>query len=178
MFDWYETGLAKARFHDTDVLIAYGPYDESLVISFGGTSSAADAVTNIQTFEPANHSGFYHGGHVGMAIGSRVKRYFNLSTANNSGTFDNTVIQGSLHRGFLNAYARVDRGSVLRLCQKEECSDDQQAFPVFLNVLNEQFGDCTQDLPKTEKRQGSGGKAGSPSSEEDSDFGDSDELYS
>jgi hypothetical protein len=177
LFDWYETGVAKARFHDTDVLIAYGPYDDSLVISFGGTSSAADALTNIQTFEPANHSSFYHGegGHRGATgIRSRVKAYFT------GGTFDNsTLIQGSLHRGSLNAYARVDRGSVLRLCQKGECKDDdQQGLPGFLSILHEPFGNCTLDLPKTaEQRNWTSIKTQSQGSsvEEESDSGDSDD---
>ncbi len=63
-------------------------YITAIVVSRRTSSrhSAADAVTNLQTFEPTSHSSFYPN------------------------------VQGSLHRGFPNALTRVDRGSVLQLC--------------------------------------------------------------
>ena len=66
-YDWYEpTGVKGLRFHDTDVLISTtssqekaGSFPDTLVVAFAGTASVADAVTNVQTFEPANHSKFF-----------------------------------------------------------------------------------------------------------------------
>jgi hypothetical protein len=135
LFDWYESGVAKLNFHDTDVLIATRDNDGSLVLAFGGTSSAADALTNLQTFEPANHSNFYHGGemadttpqlhqpHPLQPRWSSWHRRLWKQTNNDNADFNdmhhhsnNYTIQGSLHRGFLNAYSRVNRGSALRLC--------------------------------------------------------------
>ena len=68
--------MAKVRFHDTDILIATSNNGKEIIIAFGGTASAGDLSTNLQTFESANHSSFFQGG----------------------------GIEGSLHRGFLNAY--------------------------------------------------------------------------
>jgi hypothetical protein len=123
LYDWYEpSGVVK--FHDTDLLISTSGDDKALVLAFGGTASAADAVTNLQTFEPANHSGFFTGGK-------------NL-----------TIIEGSLHRGFLNAYSRVDRGSVVLLGQdKEEASQ-----PTLLASLYRQFGHCTSEKKKKSRK--------------------------
>lgn len=57
--------------------------ERTLVVAFAGTASTVDAFTNVQTFEPADHSHFFDGGR------------------------KNQTVQGSLHRGFLNAYSRV-----------------------------------------------------------------------
>lgn len=119
LFDWHEKGVAGVRFHDTDVLLSTMG-DGSLVIAFAGTASAADAVTNLQTFEPTNHSGFYPN------------------------------VQGSLHRGFLNALTRVDRGSILRLCL-----DCRQNIPSYLDKFDKLFGTCTKgfDRPTTPNKK-------------------------
>jgi hypothetical protein len=87
-FNWHEPSVLK--WHDTDLLIATSG-DSVLALAFAGTASAADHFTNVQTFEPASHSGL----------------------------FGNQTL-GSVHRGFLNAYSRVERGDVMRLCRTEE----------------------------------------------------------
>jgi hypothetical protein len=62
-YDWYEpSGVKGVYFHDTDLLIATSGDDKALVLAFEGTASATDAVTNHETFEPCNHSGFFPGG--------------------------------------------------------------------------------------------------------------------
>jgi hypothetical protein len=112
-YNWYESGVAGVKFHDTDVLILTSNDDKDLVVTFAGTASAADAVTNIQTFEPANHSYFFKG-----------------------------AIQGTLHRGFLNAYSRVDRGYVLRL-------NPNSSTPLPLEKMYQQFGHCMLKVKST-----------------------------
>jgi hypothetical protein len=119
-YNWHESGVAGVKFHDTDVLLSTSDDDRELVIAFAGTASAADAVTNIQTFEPANHSSFF--------MGRKDK-----------------PIQGSLHRGFLNAYSRVDRGSVLRL------SNATINGPL-LSDIQAAFGHC-KSVPKRKSRK-------------------------
>lgn len=136
-FDWHEKGVAGVKFHDTDVLISTMEDDGSLIITFAGTASAADAVTNIQTFEPANHSGFYHGG---KKLQSRKQ---NTTTTTPSPIF----VEGSLHRGFLNALTRVDQGHVLRLGSKNH----HRTLPTYLTILHEHFGNCTMPPPPGEK---------------------------
>jgi hypothetical protein len=119
-YNWHESGVAGVKFHDTDVLLSTSDDNKELVIAFAGTASAADAVTNIQTFEPANHSSFF--------MGRKDK-----------------PIQGSLHRGFLNAYSRVDRGSVLRL------SNATINGPL-LSDIQATFGHC-KSVPKRKSRK-------------------------
>lgn len=87
-YNWFEPTFAGTRYHDTDLIVATHNKNE-LSIAFAGTESPSDHFTNIQTFEPANHSAL-----LGMK-------------------------SGSLHRGFLNAYSRVSQGSILRLCDKD-----------------------------------------------------------
>ena len=80
-YDWYEpTGVKGLRFHDTDVLISTtssqekaGSFPDTLVVAFAGTASVADAVTNVQTFEPANHSKFFEPTSFSMQKGLRRK---------------------------------------------------------------------------------------------------------
>ena len=87
--DWHEKNSVKA-WHDTDLIIATSGTAE-IVLSFAGTASAADALTNVQTLEPVKHS--------------------RLFTDTNS----TSSIEGNIHRGFLNAYSRVSRGRIKRL---------------------------------------------------------------
>lgn len=87
LYNWKESGVAKVRFHDTDMLLSTSTDGKELIIAFGGTASVGDLSTNLQTFESANHSSFFQG----------------------------DGIEGSLHRGFLNAYSRVDEGYILPL---------------------------------------------------------------
>jgi len=105
--------------------------DDSLVLSFAGMASAAGAVTNIQTFEKVSHS-----------------RLFNISS-------------GSIHRGFLNAYSRVERGKVAHVCHSNHCD---YLFNNLTSSLHQQYQHCYRDednlaggssnstLPKRDKR--------------------------
>jgi len=90
LYDWHER-VAGVSWHDTDVLVGTSDDGNTLAIAFAGTSSASDGITNMQTFEPSNHSSFFFEG------------------------ANNRTVQGSLHRGILNAYTRVNRGRALRL---------------------------------------------------------------
>ena len=120
LYNWFEpTGVAGLRYHDTDLLVSTSRKNKVLVLAFAGTQSAADHITNVQTFEPAAHSGFFHGG-------------------------GNVSVEGSIHRGFLNAYARVERGSVLRLCRN--CSSLEELEPIY--SLHRRYGRCTRDNKK------------------------------
>jgi len=87
--DWHEKNKVKA-WHDTDLIIATSGTAE-IVLSFAGTASTADALTNVQTLEPVNHS--------------RLFTYANSASS----------IEGNIHRGFLNAYSRVTRGRIKQL---------------------------------------------------------------
>mmetsp|Transcript_13366 Transcript_13366/g.32167 ORF Transcript_13366/g.32167 Transcript_13366/m.32167 type:complete len:565 (+) Transcript_13366:229-1923(+) len=118
-YNWHELGVAGIKFHDTDVLILTSDDDKELIIVFAGTASAADTVTNIQTFEPANHSSFFKG-------------------------TKNQPIQGSLHRGFLNAYSKVDRGSVLRLSNRTMSKPMEKSMRLALRK-------CKRPAPKRKK---------------------------
>ena len=117
-YNWYEPALAGVKFHDTDALLSTSDDGTSLVIAFGGTTSPADAFTNIQTFEPANHSSFFN-------------------------------VSGSLHRGFLNAYTRVERGRVMSFSSNTSSRSDD-----ILSGLNTRFGHCTGESKKKIQKRG------------------------
>ena len=108
LHDWHEPTPLAGKWHDTDLLVATSG-DDTLVLSFAGTASAADAVTNVQTFEKVGHSGL-----------------FNISA-------------GSIHRGFLNAYSRVERGKVSRICLKETCNHH---YNNLTSSLHQRFQHC------------------------------------
>jgi len=91
--NWYEQE-GTLRWHDTDLIIATSGTSE-IVLAFAGTASAADAVTNLQTLEPASHSGLFN--------------------QNSTASSTNMTLEGNIHRGFLNAYARVTRGNMQKL---------------------------------------------------------------
>jgi hypothetical protein len=125
MYNWYEpTGVAGVNFHDTDILVATADNDTTLTITFAGTQSTADAITSVQTFEPANHSSFF-------------QDKWNQS------------LEGSLHRGFLNAYSRVSRGRVLRL-ENNANTDPTNGIS---ESLHRRFGHCTVDAKRESKRR-------------------------
>jgi Lipase (class 3) len=125
MYNWVEpTSIPGLNYHDTDLLVATSKDNQILILSFAGTQSIADHVTNVQTFELANHSGFFHGGR-------------------------NLTIHGSLHRGFLNAYSRVEKGSVMRLCNN--CSNDDVASPLI--GLHRRYSTCNQDFVQGAERK-------------------------
>ena len=132
LYNWFEP-TKLGNFHDTDLLISTMHGGETIIISFAGTASPPDTVTIVQTFEPANHSKLFHGGGGGRG-GSKKWKFSRTSDASNT----TTSVRGALHRGFLNAYSRVERGSVLRLCQN--CTD----YPV-LQKLNQNYGHCTRN---------------------------------
>lgn len=114
--DWHEpTKVPTVKWHDTDLLVSTSG-DNILVVSFTGTQSKADHLTNVQTFEPASHSGMF-----------------------------GTTIHGSLHRGMLNAYSRVQRGSVVRLC-KDRCFAGAME-----GTLHRRYEKCLKEQEKTKK---------------------------
>lgn len=112
LYDWYEP-TPLGNYHDTDILIATSNNGENLILAFAGTASVYDTVTNLQTFEPAQHSGL----------------------------FQNKTLEGSIHRGFLNAYSRVERGSILKLCP-----EDSGACHIETSTpLYRRYGHCTAE---------------------------------
>ena len=124
LFNWFEpTSVPGVNYHDTDLLVSTSRDNKVLVLTFAGTQSAADHVTNVQTFEPASHSRLFHAGR-------------------------NMTLEGSLHRGFLNAYARVESGSVLRLCQN--CTLTDGLSPIV--SLHRRYSTCVRVNQKTPQR--------------------------
>jgi len=128
LYNWYEpTALPNVNFHDTDVLVSMTTaapvmssdrktknhsscqqqqqQQQTLVLAFAGTASASDAFTSMQTFERANHSSTFGG----------IRAIEKNNSERKQGHQQNITIEGSLHRGFLNAYSRVERGNVVRL---------------------------------------------------------------
>lgn len=114
LYNWKESGVGKVRFHDTDILLSTFNKGKELIIAFGGTASAGDLSTNLQTFESANHSSFFQG----------------------------DGIEGSLHRGFLNAYSRVDEGYILPLGNSSDYSMS------LLKDIHKLFSECEQMAKK------------------------------
>lgn len=119
LYNWKESGVAKVRFHDTDILLSTSNNGKELVIAFGGTASAGDLSTNLQTFESANHSSFFRG----------------------------DGIEGSLHRGFLNAYSRVDEGYILPLGNDVS----HHSMPLFRDI-HDLFTECEEKSNSTTQR--------------------------
>ena len=124
LYDWHEpTVVPGVHYHDTDLLVATSVDQRHLVITFAGTASAADHVTNLQTFEWANHSQFYS------------------PRDNNS-----SAVQGSLHRGILNAYSRVERGLVLAFHNDTGLLVDpakiNSTSSSLTHALDRRFGSC------------------------------------
>lgn len=138
-YNWHETTIPTINFHDTDLLISTSDDDQELVIAFAGSASPADAVTNLQTFEPANHSGFFDNQ-------KKTKNRRQNVCADSDGKLSSSCpadegilgknIQGSIHRGMLNAYTRVTKGSVLRL--------NPNSTTNILPVLHDKFGHCVR----------------------------------
>jgi Lipase (class 3) len=103
LYNWYEPTPLGVKYHDTDLLVATSNHGETLILAFAGTDSVPDTVTNLQTFESVQHMG-------GL---------FQTATLNSTTTAvatNITKLEGSIHRGFLNAYSRTERGSILNLC--------------------------------------------------------------
>jgi len=109
--DWHEE-KAKIRWHDTDLIIATSGKSD-IVLAFAGTTSAADALTNLQTLEPASHSGL-----------------FNQKAVTNS---TNSTVEGNIHRGFLNAYARVVRGKIRKINKNHSRSTSTKSLHDYFN---------------------------------------------
>eukprot|EP00978_Attheya_sp_CCMP212_P028958 scaffold101295_cov58-Attheya_sp.AAC.4 len=123
--NWHEpTRVPKLQWHDTDLLLSTSGKD-ILVLSFAGTASAADLLTDVQTFEPASHSALFNGGG------------------------QNITMEGSLHRGFLNAYSRVERGRVARFC--EDCHNDQDSG--LTEAIHRRYGHCHKGRIRNDKEQ-------------------------
>jgi Lipase (class 3) len=53
------------------------------------------------------------------------------------------ALKGSIHRGFLNAYSRVERGSVLRLCDDSNCTLSSSA-------LHRRYSHCVAETSNME----------------------------
>lgn len=111
LHDWHEPTPLAGKWHDTDLLVATSG-DDTLVLSFAGTASAADAVTNVQTFEKASHAGLFN------------------------------ITEGSIHRGFLNAYSRVERGKVSRICREDSCNHQ---YNNLTNSLHHRYQHCYEE---------------------------------
>ena len=110
--NWHEQNKAKLKWHDTDLIIATSGTSE-LVLAFSGTASVADAFTNAQTLERASHSGL-----------------FDIGT---SSTNNVSSIEGNIHRGFLNAYSRVERGTIRRLSNGKHDYNLMESLNVYFN---------------------------------------------
>jgi Lipase (class 3) len=108
-YNWYEP-TPLGNYHDTDLILASCNNGKTLIVAFAGTASVPDTVTNLQTFEPVQHSGLFH--------------------------HNQKALKGSIHRGFLNAYSRVERGSVLRLC------DDESNCTLSSSALHRRYSHC------------------------------------
>ena len=106
---WFEKTIIPGVNFHETDLLIATRSKNTLVISFAGTSSRTDHATNLQTFEPVKHSGIF-GNH-----------------------------QGSFHRGFFNAYSRVDRGQVHSL------SPANGTHQLHLPTLDTMFHQCTFD---------------------------------
>ena len=137
LFDWFEpTAVPGVNYHDTDLLVSTSHTNNVLALTFAGTDSAADHATNIQTFEKANHSGL-----------------FGRGGANN--TKASTTIEGSLHRGFLNAYSRVDRGMVMALSHPANNTKNKN----LTGSLYRRFGHCRPTSNKENRRDSKGNRS-------------------
>ncbi|KAG7373491.1 lipase class 3 [Nitzschia inconspicua] len=101
LYNWYEPAPLGVNYHDTDLLVATSNNGETLILAFAGTDSVPDTVTNLQTFESVQH------------MGGLFQTVMNTSSKTGANT---TRLEGSIHRGFLNAYSRTERGSILNLC--------------------------------------------------------------
>ena len=138
--NWHEASMPKVKWHDTDLIIARSG-DSEIVLSFAGTASAADQFTNIQTFEPVGHSGIF-------------------------GNAPNTTLSGAIHRGFLNAYSRVIRGKIFRLCDvpsplmRANHRRGNMCKEEITRSLHKRYDDCLEQQQQqniTEEKQYSGG---------------------
>ncbi|KAL3912677.1 MAG: hypothetical protein SGILL_006789, partial [Bacillariaceae sp.] len=123
LYNWYEPAALGVHYHDTDLVVATSNNGNTLILAFAGTDSVPDTVTNLQTFESVQHLG-------GL---------FQSMTNNSS-------LEGAVHRGFLNAYSRTERGSILNLCDGECVSKLPQT-----SVLHQKYSHCTADLDSNEK---------------------------
>jgi len=121
LHDWHEPTPLVQKWHDTDLLVATSG-DDTLVLSFAGTASAADAVTNLQTFEKVGHSGLFH-----------------------------KNLTGSVHRGFLNAYSRVERGKVYKIYRNDHGDTQYNNLP---NSLYQRYQHCFNDTANNDSLTG------------------------
>ena len=139
--DWHEE-QAKIRWHDTDLIIATSGSSE-LVIAFAGTASPADAVTNIQTLEPISHSGFFHSKDLENEKEKKAKRSCNATSKQSSS------LEGNIHRGYLNAYARVIRGKIRKL--DDDGVHNDHSSSMLTMSMDEYFRTCivSQQLRNT-----------------------------
>ena len=162
LYNWYEpTSVKGVNFHDTDVLIStttttgVSSSTPALVIAFAGTTSLANAVTNVQNFVPANYSRFFEPRQQHSTDNANTEPT-RPSSSSSTSPLSSSIIQGSLHRGFLHAYSRVVRGSVLRMSSSSSSTTKSNAnentntqvgddSTIILDDLHKLFGHCTSD---------------------------------
>ena len=137
LYGWAEpTPVPGVSYHDTDLIVATSNDNKTLVVAFAGTESPVDHATNIQTFEPIEHSGMFHGGVISH------------HGSDNSTSF----LKGSIHRGFLNAYSRVEQGGVLSLSPG---GNNGTRVGDLTHSLDRRFGHCRpkekERLPKLDR---------------------------
>jgi hypothetical protein len=144
-FRWFFADWREGIWHDTEVLL--GESKTTAVIVFRGSDSAADLFTNSQTMEPAVHS-FYFGAQEGLSdsilkdllndIGRETIRVYASALPQYILFFISTLalLTGSLHRGMLNAYGRVDKG---RLHPLKRGEDRESAFGTHIGATYEHF---------------------------------------
>jgi Lipase (class 3) len=91
---------------------------DDTILVFSGSASPTDHATNLQTFEKISHAGIFPGKH------------------------------GSLHRGFLNAYSRVDHGILYSYTNSSSIFRRKQN-----EVLLPMFDNCTSTHGEATKRR-------------------------
>jgi hypothetical protein len=85
-------------------------------------------VTNIQTFESVQHTG-------GL-FQTATERSTNATTTAGRPS----MLRGSIHRGFLNAYSRTEQGSILNLCD-ESSTNCTSSLPKH-SILHRRYNHC------------------------------------
>lgn len=95
---------------------------DTVAIIFRGSENSKDAITNIQTMEPVYHSRYFKG-----------------------------ILNGSIHRGILNAYSRVDSGQMTILNVPTKSTD----YSPFSSTYKKAFDNC---LPQPTKPYRTGDK--------------------
>lgn len=143
LYNWYEPTTLGLNYHDTDLLVATSNNGETLILAFAGSDSVPDTVTNLQTFESVQHMG-------GLFHSVAANRPSSSKMASMNTTTTDGKLEGSIHRGFLNAYSRTERGSVLKLC--DETNNCTSNLPR-QSILQRRYGHCGIDAGSKDETQ-------------------------